>query len=99
MKRIILISIYLLLPVFSCTQAQTTIHSIRFGSTGDPLDGLSVAWNSSGTADSIAWGYTTVLENGKSGGDMSASVTGTRFEYTFPCSLPDRRCFTEYLIP
>ncbi len=34
------------------------ISHIRFGSTGDPLNGLTVTWKSRGTSDSIAWGYT-----------------------------------------
>lgn len=63
---------------------QTDIKGIRFGSKGDPLNGLTIAWNSTGTNDSIAWGYTPDLENGESAGLQSTSISGTRFEYTFP---------------
>jgi hypothetical protein len=84
MKRVILLSICLLAASILTTKGQSTIHSVRFGSTGGPLKGLSVAWNSSGTADSIAWGYTPDLERGDYPGKMSTSITGNRFEYTFP---------------
>lgn len=40
------------------------ISQIRFGSTGDPLNGLTLTWKGSGTADKISWGYTTVHEKG-----------------------------------
>ena len=43
---------------------QTNITGIRFGSTGNPLNGLTIAWKSQGIADSISWGYTPDLENG-----------------------------------
>jgi predicted phosphodiesterase len=63
---------------------QTSITHIRFGSTGDPLNGLTIAWNGLGTEDKIAWGYTTFLEGGDFVAKKSYSITGTRFEFTFP---------------
>ncbi|MFC2116640.1 metallophosphoesterase [Bacteroidota bacterium] len=64
-----------------CDTNMAPIKHIRFGSTGDPLNGLTVTWKSGGASDSIAWGYTTNLEEGvyhglKKGGSM--------FDYTFP---------------
>ncbi len=72
------------LELSASTVAVENITHIRFGSTGDPLNGLTIAWKGQGTADSIAWGYTSGLENGKFSGVKSTSITGTRFEYTFP---------------
>jgi hypothetical protein len=63
---------------------QTDVTDIRFGSSGDPLNGLSIAWNSSGESDKIAWGYTSELGKGEFDAQKSVSITGTRFEYTFP---------------
>ncbi|NQT26406.1 metallophosphoesterase, partial [candidate division KSB1 bacterium] len=81
---LVVVLLFFLFISVNPASGQTSITDIRFGSTGDPLNGLTIAWNSSGTADSIAWGYTSNLENGISGGQKSTSITGTRFEYTFP---------------
>jgi hypothetical protein len=62
----------------------TTIRYIRFGSTGDPLNGLTVTWKSNGTSDSIAWGYTTDLERGVYPGLKRNGAIGTMFDYTYP---------------
>jgi predicted MPP superfamily phosphohydrolase len=56
---------------------------IRFGSTGDPLNGLTVTWRSGGTSDSIAWGYTTNLEEGVYHGFKRDHASGIMFDYTF----------------
>ncbi len=84
MKRFIPLWILILLVGVGSAIGQTSINSIRIGSTGDPLNGLTIGWRSQGTADSIAWGNTPGLENGKFIGVMSTSIIGTQFDYTFP---------------
>ncbi|MFI5148725.1 MAG: metallophosphoesterase [Bacteroidia bacterium] len=67
-------------------QATATINQIRWGSTGDPLNGLTITWSNSGAKDSIKWGYTTAYEKGKFSGTSRAGYnTGISFfKYTFP---------------
>ena len=66
------------------------ITHIRFGSTGDPLNGLTITWDSKGTADSIAWGYTGNFEMGEFEGSRRQNTFGlTVFDYTFPTLLAD----------
>ncbi|MFC2116731.1 metallophosphoesterase [Bacteroidota bacterium] len=61
------------------------VSQIRFGSTGDPLNGLTVTWQSSGTSDSIAWGYTSKYEEGVAEGLRRENTFGNiLFDYTFP---------------
>ncbi|HEY4799725.1 MAG TPA: T9SS type A sorting domain-containing protein [Bacteroidia bacterium] len=69
---------------FSCLHA--TINQIRWGSTGDPLTGLTVTWSNNGAADSIKWGYTTSFEKGKFIGTKRAGYTSgiSFFKYVFP---------------
>ena len=69
--------------VYFTTEFKNIIN-IRFGSTGNPLNGLTVTWKNSGTSDSIAWGYTTNLEQGKFKGFKREHTFGTMFDYTFP---------------
>jgi hypothetical protein len=76
----------LLFITFSIINTQATISQIRWGTTGDPLNGLTVTWSNTGTKDSIKWGYTTSYEKGKF---VSTSRTGYTsgtlfFKYTFP---------------
>jgi len=87
--------VLLIIFSFNISVAQTNISSIRFGSTGDPLNGLTVAWDNDngGTTDSIAWGYTAELDSGRFAGVMSTSIIGTRFEYTFPTLSPESILF------
>ena len=66
------------------TFGNSNISHIRFGSKIDPLNGLTIAWTSQGTADSIQWGYTAEFEKGKFATQKSQSIIGIRFEYTFP---------------
>jgi hypothetical protein len=82
-KRFLLSGQFFLIALGSLS-AQITVTDYRFGSTGDPLTGLSVSWNSDGDTDSIAWGHTEELEKGITLASKSSSITGTRFEYIFP---------------
>ena len=84
MKSISTTLTFLFIIVSGHAFGQNNINSIRWGSTGDPLNGLTIAWHSQGTADSIAWGYTPGLENGAHPGVKSISIIGTQFDYTFP---------------
>ena len=84
MKKLCTLWAILLFISFEPAFGQTSITDIRFGSTGDPLNGLTIAWKGLGTEDKIAWGYTTVLEGGDFVAKKSNSITGTRFEFTFP---------------
>jgi hypothetical protein len=77
------------LEISGIDAAVANISQIRFGSTGDPLNGLTVTWKSSGTSDSIAWGYTTDLQEGNFGGVMRNNISGTVFDYTFPSLTAD----------
>ena len=78
--------------VFFSTECDTfklpTIQYIRFGSTGDPLNGLTVTWQNVGISDSIAWGYTSNLEEGKFKAIKRVNAFWkTVYDYTFP-ALP-----------
>jgi predicted MPP superfamily phosphohydrolase len=70
-------------------QSVENITQIRFGSSGDPLNGLTVTWASIGTADKIAWGYTTNFEQGEFQGLKRDQNTRILFDYTFPDLLAD----------
>ena len=66
MKKVKLLCLSLFcLGVQSMIYAQT---SIRWGSTKNPLEGLTISWTNTtaATTDQIKWGYTTAYENGTS---------------------------------
>jgi predicted GH43/DUF377 family glycosyl hydrolase len=80
--------------VFFTTECDTskfsTIQFIRFGSTGDPLNGLTVTWQNLGISDSIAWGFTSSLEEGKFEVIKRVNVFGKNvYDYTFPALSPE----------
>jgi predicted phosphodiesterase len=56
---------------------------IHWGSTGNPLNGLTITWHSAGTSDSIRWGYTVAYEKGKSAGTRRPDYAGNLFSYAF----------------
>lgn len=73
------------LEISSSNVPYTNTSQIRFGSTGDPLDGITVTWKSIGLSDSIAWGYTANLEEGEFEAFKRENTFGTiNFDYTFP---------------
>ncbi|HTA82544.1 MAG TPA: T9SS type A sorting domain-containing protein [Bacteroidia bacterium] len=83
MKKNLLLALVAIAVSF---QASATISQIRWGTTKDPLNGLTITWSNTGTKDSIKWGYTTSYEKGKF---VSTSRTGYTsgtlfFKYTFP---------------
>ena len=86
MKKIILI----LAVLFSVNAAHAAVGQIRWGTTNDPFNGLTVTWSNAGTSDSIAWGYTTSLERGTFAGVSRAGYTTSAFfAYQFPHVLAD----------
>lgn len=86
MKKLIIP--FLVAAVFY-TSARAAISQIRWGSTGDPLNGLNITWTSTGTADSIRWGYTSSFENGRALAVRRNSYASARyfFTYMFPGSV------------
>jgi len=81
-KTIITLSLVFGLSFF----ADATISQIRWGTTTDPLNGLTLTWSSTGTADSVKWGYTSSYEKGSiKGTRRTGYVSGTYFfKYVFP---------------
>jgi hypothetical protein len=66
-----------------------TQKHIRWGSTKNPLEGLTVSWTNStaATTDQIRWGYTTGYEQGTSNVTSRAgyaAATNKFFSFTFP---------------
>ncbi len=61
MKKGVLFSMAILLCSINVSAA---IKSIRWGSSGDPLSGLTITWTNTGANDSIKWGYSASLEQG-----------------------------------
>ncbi len=86
MKKLIL-SLFIL--IYFHNYSKGIISQIRWGSTGDPLNGLNISWSNSGTGDSIKWGYTSSYETGKFSGLRRNGYTSGQyfFTYTFPNSL------------
>jgi len=79
MKKYSIILIYLTLYI-NCS----AIQQIRWGSTGDPLNGLTVTWRNTGTHDSIQWGYSSAMTNGTFEGMRRNGYTDFFFNYAFP---------------
>jgi hypothetical protein len=74
---------------FSVKSVKTAANTfLRWGSTGNPLTGLTVTWKNIGTADQIKWGYTTSYENGTFSAVKRAAYSGNFFDYTFPTVTP-----------
>ena len=65
------------------------IQQIRWGSSGDPLNGLTITWRNTGTHDSIRWGYTSSMDNGTFAGVRRNGYTNYFFNYTFPSVVSD----------
>lgn len=81
MKKLVL----LLLFAGTVFQTKAAISQIRWGSSGDPLNGLTITWSNTGIADSINWGYTTAFEEGKfPGTKRTGYASGSSFfKYNF----------------
>jgi 3',5'-cyclic AMP phosphodiesterase CpdA len=70
--------------------AGATISQIRWGSSGSPLNGLTITWSNNGSADSIKWGYTTSYEVGDFAGTKRSGYSSgiSFFKYKFPTVTP-----------
>lgn len=64
-------------------------NHVHWGSTGNPLDGLTLTWHSAGASDSVRWGYTTLYEKGGFAGTRRADYSGNLFSYIVPSPIPD----------
>src|ERR1051325_789904 len=60
------------------------VQHIRWGSSGNPLNGLTITWSNNGASDSIRWGYTNNYEKGTYAGTRRNGYTGYFFKYVFP---------------
>jgi predicted phosphodiesterase len=67
----------------SCSPHVQSLQHIRFGSSSDPLNGLTITWQSKGTADKIQWGYTPACEMGDFQGIMRPGNAKNLFDYLF----------------
>ncbi len=56
---------------------------IHWGSTGNPQNGLTVTWQSTGASDQIKWGYTISYEQGTFGGLRRNGYSAYLYDYTF----------------
>ncbi len=67
----------------------TAQKHIRWGTTKNPLEGLTISWtnSTSATTDQIKWGYTTAYEKGTTNVASRAgyaAATNKFFSFTFP---------------
>ena len=80
-------SSFYFLIVFLSNQLLFSQDHIHWGSTGDPLNGLTITWhasNLSSTGDQFKWGYTSSYEQGSFYVDHRDDYNGYLFDYTFP---------------
>jgi predicted phosphodiesterase len=84
MKKLVLILILCLYYI-----SADAIQQIRWGSTGNPLNGLCITWRSTGNSDSILWGYTTSFEMGSFSAVMRNGYSNHFFSYNFGQPLPN----------
>jgi hypothetical protein len=75
---------FLLIDIFLFCQLLSGQSHIHWGSTGDPLHGLNITWQSTGLDDQIKWGYTTSYEQGTFPGIRRNDYSGYLYDYTFP---------------
>ncbi|RTY93896.1 metallophosphoesterase [Flavobacterium sp. GT3R68] len=64
--------------------AASTIKHIRWGSSNNPLEGLTVTWRNTGTTSQIKWGYTTACEQGTFPAVVRNGYADKFYNYTFP---------------
>ena len=65
------------------------LKHIRWGSSVNPLEGLTITWRNKGTADKIKWGYTPAYEKGVFAAEMRAGYEDKFFKYTFVSVEPN----------
>jgi hypothetical protein len=64
------------------------VDHIHFGSTHNPLNGLTVSWRTTASSSSIRWGYTASYEQGEFDGVQRSDYSGNLFDYAFPVVNP-----------
>jgi hypothetical protein len=68
----------------------TGISQIRWGSTNDPLNGLTLSWTSIDSSSQIKWGYSTSLEKGTFVARVRKGYDNAYFfSYQFPTVCPN----------
>ncbi len=77
-----------IITVLICFSSVNAADQIHFGSTGNPLNGLTVTWHSTNTNDSIKWGYTSGYEQGEFSGVRRTNYSGFLYDYAFPALQP-----------
>jgi hypothetical protein len=71
--------------IISVSISAQQVKNFFWGSTGNPLNGLTVTWESSGPADSISWGYTQNYEQGTfPATQMPGYNSNHLYSFTFP---------------
>ncbi|TGD59640.1 metallophosphoesterase [Flavobacterium humi] len=73
----------------------TSQKHIHWGSSKNPLDGLTITWRNTGTADKIKWGYTNTYEQGTFNGVSRAGYADKYFNYSFPVVTPNATIYYE----
>ena len=77
--------LFILVIIFCSTTVLKAANTfVRWGSTGDPLNGLTISWKNTGTTDQIKWGLTNSYEKGTFTPVKRAAYTGNFFDYQFP---------------
>lgn len=69
------------------TESGTVINQIkhiRWGTSKNPLEGLTITWRSTGTDDMIKWGYTSAYEQGTFSGTARNGYEDTFYDFKFP---------------
>ena len=72
------------LTLEASSQIPINIEHIRFGSSSDPLNELTVTWKSAGANDTIKWGYTNQYEMGGFPGQKRTGYEDYFYDYNFP---------------
>lgn len=77
------------LSLIGNTTAASALKHVRWGSSNNPLEGLTVTWRNAGTADQIKWGYTNAYEQGTFPATVRNGYADKFFKYTFPTVTPN----------
>lgn len=77
-----------LLFLISSLYVNAQVKHIRWGTNKNPLSDLVITWRSTGTADSIEWGYTNYLEKGASSGIKRAGYSDNFYNFVFTTVEP-----------
>ncbi len=70
--------------IFLANQLLFAQDHIHWGSTGNPLRGLTITWRSQSSGDKIKWGYTQAYDQGEFTAERRDDYDGNLYDYTFP---------------